>query len=157
MPKVKRSSSQCQPASTHGRGRGSASTRSRGHGSASTCGRGREDSHTLPTPSGDSGPSASLDGSAGEELPVHIDRLMAVICAEVEKITQSLGGVSSSSAGGSSSSAGTSASSVGAPSASADQTSAGQGGLQSSVGQQYIVPPQLTLTSYPGRVRRSFM
>ena len=145
MPKVKRSLSQCQPVSTRGHGRGSASTHGRGRGSASTHGRGHEDSRTLPTP-GDSSPSASLDGSAGEELPVHMDRPMAVIRAEVEKITQSLGGVSSSSAGAS-------ASSVGA--ASADQASAG--GIQSSVGQQSMVPPQLALTSYPGRVRRSFM
>ena len=148
MSKVKRSSLQCQPASTRGRGRGSAPTCGRGRGSASTRGRGCEDSRTLPTPPGDSGPSASLDGSAGEELPVHMDRLMAVIRAEVEKITQSLGGVSSSSAGAP-------ASSVGDPSTSADQASAG--GLQSSVGQQSMVPPQLALTSYPGRVRRTFM
>ena len=80
---------------------------------------------------------------------------MAIICAEVEKITQSLGGVSSSSAGASASSGGASASSVGAPSASADQASAG--GLQSSVCQQSMVPPQLALTSYPGCVRRTFM
>ena len=149
MPKVKRSSSQCQPASTHGRGRGSAqSILGHGRGSASTCGRGREYSRTLPTPPGDSGPSASLDGSTGEELPVHMDCLTANIHAEVEKITQSLGGVSSSSAGAP-------ASSVGAPSASADHALAG--GLQSSVGQQSMVPPQLALTSYPGSVRRSFM
>ena len=148
MPKVKRSSSQCQPASTRGRGRGSAqSILGHGRGSASTRGRGREYSCTLSTPPGDSGPSASLDGSTGEELPVHMDRLMANIHAEVEKITQLLG-VSSSSAGAP-------ASSVGAPSVSADHASAG--GLQSSVGQQSMVPPQLALMSYPGSVRRSFM
>ena len=79
------SSSQHQPASTRSRGRGSASTR--GRGSTSTCGRGCEESCTLPTPSGDSGPSASLNGSAGEELPVHMDRLMAVICAEDHPVT----------------------------------------------------------------------
>ena len=70
-----------------------------------------------------------------------MDRLMAVIHEEVEKIAQSLDGASSlsagaslSSAGASSSSAGASASFVGASSSSADQALAG--GLQSSVGQQ---------------------
>ena len=77
-----------------------------------------------------------------------MNRLMAVIQAEVEKITQSLGGASSSSAGAS-------ASSVGASLLSANQASAG--GLQSSVGQQFINPPQLALTSYPGHVRDGFM
>ena len=93
MPKVKHSSSQhqpaftCGPTSVHGRGCGSASMHSHGRGSASTGGRGHEESRSLPTLFVDSGPSASLDGSAGEKLPVHMGRLMAVIHAEVEKIT----------------------------------------------------------------------
>ena len=149
MPKVKYSSSQRQPASTRGRGHGSSSTHGHGHGSVSTHGCSREESSSLPTPPGDSGPSASLDSNTGEELPVHMDRLMAVIRTEVEKITQLLGDASSSSTGASSLSAGASASSVGASASSANQASAG--GLQSSIGQQSIIPPQLALMSYPGQ------
>ena len=50
MHKVKRSSSQCQPTSTHGCGHGSSSTRGCGRGSASNRGRSHEEPRSLPTP-----------------------------------------------------------------------------------------------------------